>query len=151
MKKVIVGADDLYQCAKAVVEYLKEKGYYVEVTGSLKTGKPEPWPTVAYEVAISVARGEASWGVVICYTGTGVSITANKIYGVRAALCNDPQTARGARLWNDANVLAMSGRLVTDILAREIIDAWISVEAPDPSELENIEKLKEIDRAYRRM
>jgi ribose 5-phosphate isomerase B len=150
VKKVVVGADDLYQCAKALVEYLREKGYQVEAVGSLKTGEPEPWPTVAYEVAMSVARGEAQWGVVICYTGTGVSIVANKIYGIRAALCNDPQTARGARLWNDANVLAMSGRLVTDILAREIVDAWISVESPDPSELDNIEKLKEIDRTHRK-
>jgi ribose-5-phosphate isomerase (EC 5.3.1.6) len=76
--------------------------------------------------------------------------SCNKIYGIRAALCNDPQTARGARLWNDANVLAMSGRLVTDILAREIVDAWIYVESPDPSELDNIEKLKEIDRTHRK-
>jgi ribose 5-phosphate isomerase B len=69
--------------------------------------------------------------------------------GVRAALCNDPETARGARLWNDANILAMSGRLVTEILAREIIDAWLSIKQPDPSEEENIRKLMEIDEKYR--
>jgi ribose 5-phosphate isomerase B len=69
--------------------------------------------------------------------------------GVRAALCNDPETARGARLWNDANILAMSGRLVTEILAREIIDAWLSIKQPDPSEQENIAKLREIDEKYR--
>lgn len=150
MRRVVVGSDDLYPCARSAVEYLREKGYQVEVVGSLKTGKPEPWPDVAYAVATAVARGEADWGVLVCYTGTGVSIVANKVYGVRAALCNDPQTARGAKLWNDANVLAMSGRLVTEILAREILEAWISVEGPDPSELPNIERLKEIDRAHRR-
>ena len=149
-RKVVVGSDDLYPCSRAVVEYLRGKGYSVEVEGSLKTGKPEPWPDVAYAVATAVARGEASWGVLICYTGTGVSIVANKVYGIRAALCNDPGTARGARLWNDANVLAMSGRLVTEILAREIVDAWLSVERPDPSELTNIEKLMKIDEAHRR-
>jgi ribose 5-phosphate isomerase B len=148
--RVIVGSDDLYLCAKTVVEYLKEKGCTVLTTGSLRTGKPEPWPQIAYEVALAVARGEVDWGVAICYTGTGVSIVANKVPGVRAALCNDAQTARGARLWNDANVLAMSGRLVTDIVAREIIDAWLSVDRPDPSEEANIRLAKEIDEKHRK-
>ncbi len=148
--KVVVGSDDLYVCAKAVVGYLREKGCAVLALGSLKTGKPEPWPQVAYEVALAVARGEADWGIVVCYTGTGVSIVANKVLGVRAALCNDAQTARGARLWNDANVLAMSGRLVTDIVAREIVDAWLSVERPDPSEEANIQLVKEIDEKHRK-
>jgi len=88
-------------------------------------------------------------GFLVFCTGTGVSIAANKLPGVRAALCNDPETARGARLWNDANILAMSGRLVTEILAREIIDAWLSIKQPDPSEQENIAKLREIDEKYR--
>jgi ribose 5-phosphate isomerase B len=148
--RVIVGSDDLYVCAKTAVEYLKEKGCAVLTAGSLRTGKPEPWPQVAYEVALAVARGEVDWGVVVCYTGTGVSIVANKVYGVRAALCNDAQTARGARLWNDANVLAMSGRLVTDIVAKEIIDAWLSVDRPDPSEEANIRLAKEIDEKHRK-
>jgi len=150
MPKVIVGSDDLYACALEAVEYLKKKGYEVIVTGALKTGKPEPWPDVAYEVAQAVSRGEVEFGVLVCYTGTGVSIVANKLPGVRAALCNDPETARGARLWNDANILAMSGRLVTNILAREIIDAWLSMKQPDPTERENIEKLKQIDNKHRR-
>jgi ribose 5-phosphate isomerase B len=149
LPRAIVGSDDLYACAREAVEHLRRKGFEVVVVGALKTGKPEPWPLVAREVGLAVARGEADFGVVVCYTGTGVSIAANKIPGVRAALCNDPETARGARLWNDANVLAMSGRLVTDILAREIIDAWLSVKAPDASELENIERLKSIDEEFR--
>lgn len=150
MPKVIIGSDDLYACAREAVEYLKKKGFEVLLAGSLKTGKPEPWPDVGVEVAMAVSRGEVDFGILICYTGTGVSIVANKIPGVRAALCNDPETAKGARLWNDANVLALSGRLVTDILAREIIDAWLSIKEPDPSEKLNIEKLKNIDEAYRR-
>ncbi|MCX8184573.1 MAG: RpiB/LacA/LacB family sugar-phosphate isomerase [Sulfolobales archaeon] len=150
MKKVIVGSDDLYPCARFAVEYLKERGYEVEVVGSLKTGRPEPWPDVAHAVALAVARGEADWGIVVCYTGTGVSIVANKVYGVRAALCPDAQTARGARLWNNANVLAMSGRLTTEVVTREILEAWTSVENPNSSELQNIEKLEEIDRTHRR-
>ena len=150
MVKVMIGSDDSYICAREAVEYLRKKGFEVTVTGALKTGKLEPWPDVALEVAQAVSKREVDFGIVVCYTGTGVSIVSNKVPGVRAALCNDPETARGARLWNDANVLAMSGRLVTDIVAREIIDAWLSVEKPDPSETHNIEKLNNIDREYRK-
>jgi len=149
MPRVVVGSDDLYPCAREAVEYLKKRGFEVLTEGALKTGKPEPWPIVAHEVALYVSRGLVDFGVLVCYTGTGVSIVANKLPGVRAALCNDPETARGARLWNDANILAMSGRLVTEILAREIIDAWLSIKQPDPSEQENIAKLREIDEKYR--
>lgn len=150
MPRVILGSDDLYACAREALDYLKKKGLEVMVSGSLKTGRPEPWPDVAHEVALVVSRGKADFGVLVCYTGTGVSIVANKVPGIRAALCNDPETARGARLWNDANILAMSGRLVTDILVREIIDAWLSVKEPDPSEVPNIMKLKKIDEEYRK-
>lgn len=150
MGKVIVGSDDLYACAKEALEYLKRKGFEVIPSGALKTGRPEPWPDVALEVAEAVSRGEVNFGVLVCYTGTGVSMVANKVYGVRAALCNDAETARGARLWNNANVLVMSGRLVTDIVAREIIDSWLSVKEPDPSEIPNIIKLEEIDKKHRK-
>jgi len=144
-KRVAVGADDLYPAVNAVVRYLKEKGFEIVPVGAVKTGSPEPWPLVGYEVGRLVASGEADWGVVICYTGTGVSIAANKVRGVRAALCNDAETARGARLWNDANVLAMSGRLVTEYLAREILNAWLSTAGIDESEARNIALLKKLD------
>lgn len=150
MVRVAVGSDDLYPCVKGSVEYLMNKGFDIVALGSVKSGKPEPWPDVALEVARLVAGGSVDWGILVCYTGTGVSIVANKVYGVRAALCNDPGTARGARLWNDANILVMSGRLVTEIMAKEIIDAWLSVAAPDPSEIPNIERLKSIDAEFRK-
>lgn len=150
MRRVIVGSDDTYACAREAAEHLRRRGFEVALAGSLKTGKPEPWPDVALEVALAVIHDEVDFGVLVCYTGTGVSIVANKVPGIRAALCNDPVTARGARLWNDANILVMSGRLVTDIVAREIIDAWLSVDKPDPSELANIEKLKRVDEEFRK-
>jgi len=87
-------------------------------------------------------------GVLCCWTGTGVSIAANKLPGVRAALCGDAETARGARAWNDANVLCLSLRTTTEALAREALDTWFSA-SPDQGETENVEKLKEIDRRYR--
>ncbi|MDT7897818.1 MAG: RpiB/LacA/LacB family sugar-phosphate isomerase [Armatimonadota bacterium] len=144
-RKVIVGADDGYPAAHAACDYLREKGFEVIPIGSLVTGKVEPWTDVAMEVAQRVVQGEADFGVVVCYTGTGVSIAANKIRGARAALCNDAKTAEGARKWNDANILAMSGRLVTAEVAREILDAWLSVTEIDPTEANNIAKLKAFD------
>ncbi|MGB9725271.1 MAG: isochorismatase family protein [Fervidicoccaceae archaeon] len=140
-KRVAIGSDDLYTAASMAKQYLESLGYEIYPVGSLKTGKPEPWPEVGREVGLLVSTGKVDWGIVVCYTGTGVSIAANKVKGVRAALCNDPETARGARLWNDANILAMSGRLVSDILAKEILKAWISVEGPEESERENIAKI----------
>ena len=145
-KKVVVGSDDIYPIVNTVIEYLREKGFEVITIGAAKTGKIEPWPIVGYEVGKLVASGEVDWGIAICYTGTGVSIAANKVKGVRAALCNDPGTARGARLWNDANVLVLSGRLVTTYLVREILDAWISTIAIDESEAKNIEILRSLDK-----
>jgi ribose 5-phosphate isomerase B len=145
MVTVSIGSDDVYPVALYVLEELKRRGYNVIIHGSLLTNKLEPWPDVAKDVALDVARGEASTGIVICYTGTGVSIAANKIKGIRAALCFDAQTARGARLWNDANVLALSGRATSNQIAKEILDEWFSVKQIDENERENINKIKKLE------
>lgn len=142
---VAVGSDDLYAAAKAACEHLERKGFNVVRFGALLTGEMCSWVDVAVHVSRMVQIGEAVFGVLICYTGTGVCMVANKFKGIRAALCNDAKSAECARLWNDANVLSMSGRLVTEELAKEILDAWLSVTEPDPSEAENIAKLKRLD------
>ena len=103
-------------------------------------GQGEPWPDVGRRVGELVASGECELGVVCCFTGTGVSIAANKVPGVRAALCTDADTARGARRWNDANVLAFGLRLTTVTLVEELLDAFLAAEA-DPSEAANVAKL----------
>jgi ribose 5-phosphate isomerase B len=87
-----------------------------------------PWPEVAACVAHDVADGVADEGILFCWTGTGVSIAANKVPGIRAALCGDAETARGARLWNDANLLCLSLRTTTEALAQEIIKAWFTTQ-----------------------
>ncbi|MEM1982572.1 MAG: RpiB/LacA/LacB family sugar-phosphate isomerase [Sulfolobales archaeon] len=143
--RVAIGSDDNYYIANYVANYVKSKSFNIVLVGSLKSGKPEPWPLVGYEVGKLVASNAVDTGIVICYTGTGVSIAANKVKGARAALCFDARTAQGARLWNDANVLALSARLLSEEVAKEIIDAWFSVREPDPSELNNIKLLKEFD------
>jgi ribose 5-phosphate isomerase B len=100
----------------------------------------DPWPDVGRRVGEAVAGGDADRGVVCCWTGTGVSMAANKVAGVRAALCTDAETARGARTWNDANVLALGLRLTSPELAREMVDAFLATE-PDETEREQIAKL----------
>lgn len=85
---------------------------------------PTPWPAVARAVAEAVAGGAADEGILFCWTGTGVTIAANKVRGIRAALCDDAETARGARLWNDANVLCLSLRRTSAVMAEEILDMW---------------------------
>ena len=143
--RIAVGSDERTHVTDAVVEELRGRGHQVDTLGPL-SGEPLQWADVAREVAERVARGESDQGVLFCWTGTGVSIAANKVPGVRAALCHDAETARGARLWNDANVLCLSLRATTEVVARETLDAWFSVEAPDPSEAENIEKVRALDR-----
>ena len=143
--RIAVGSDERTHVTDAVVEELRGRGHQVDTLGPL-SGEPLQWADVAREVAERVARGESDQGVLFCWTGTGVSIAANKVPGVRAALCHDAETARAARLWNDANVLCLSLRATTEVVARETLDAWFSVEAPDPSEAENIEKVRALDR-----
>lgn len=107
----------------------------------LLLGEGDPWPTVGRLVGEAVASGAADRGVVCCWTGTGVSMAANKVPGARAALCADAETARGARRWNDANVLAVSLRLTSSALAGELLEAFLSTEV-DPDELEAIAQLR---------
>ena len=84
------------------------------------------WPKVAFEVAYKVADGTFDQAVLFCWTGTGISLAANKVKGIRAALCQDAATAAGARKWNDANILAMSIRVISEEIAKEILEAWFS-------------------------
>lgn len=143
--KVAVGSDEKSPTTDAVVEELQRRGIEVELHGPLRGGG-EQWAEVSEEVARAVAAGDAERGIVFCWTGTGCSIAANKVAGVRAALCPDAETARGARKWNDANVLAMSLRLTTPILAREILDAFLDTNDVDPEEIPNIERVRRLER-----
>lgn len=143
--RVVIGSDERTPTTDAVIEALRERGVEVEAHGPL-AGEEKEWAEVSEEVARAVADGEAEQGVLFCWTGTGCSIAANKIPGIRAALCADAETARGARSWNDANLLAMSLRLTTPILAKEIVDAWLETKDVDPTEVENIERVRRLER-----
>lgn len=146
--KIAVGSDERTHLTDLVVEELRKRGIDVELHGPLRGEKME-WTDVAREVSERVAEGACDQGILFCWTGTGVSIAANKVPGIRAALCQDAKTAEGARKWNDANVLAMSLRATSQTVAAEILDAWLGT-APDESEKSNIEKVSEIEKKYRR-
>jgi ribose 5-phosphate isomerase B len=111
---------------EAVEHWLRERGHEVRRFGALEPEGDDAWPSVGRSVGVAVAAGDADCGVVCCWTGTGVSIAANKVEGVRAALCGDATTAGGAREWNDANVLCLSIRSTTPALAEEILAAWFA-------------------------
>jgi ribose 5-phosphate isomerase B len=130
--KVAFGTDETTELTDLLVRMMSDAGHDV-----LVACVDRPWPEVGHSVGTAVASGLADRGIVCCWTGTGVSIAANKVPGVRAALCTDGETAAGARRWNDANVLAVGLRLTSPAVAREMLDAFFSTE-PDPGEAANI-------------
>ncbi|HSL57526.1 MAG TPA: RpiB/LacA/LacB family sugar-phosphate isomerase [Acidimicrobiales bacterium] len=134
--RIAFGTDEVTPVTEAVVRRLTEAGHLVEVVGA-----GDPWPDVGRRVGEAVATGRVERGVVCCWTGTGVSIAANKVTGVRAALCTDAETARGARRWNDANVLAFGLRLTSEQVAGELLDAFLTAE-PDADELDAIARVE---------
>ena len=143
-----IGSDEKTRVTDVVTEYLRTKGIEVEPLGAL-TGQPMDWADAARAVAERVASGAADQGVLFCWTGTGTTIAANKVPGIRAALCHDAETARGARMWNDANIVVMSLRSTPEAVAREICDAWLEGK-PDPAELPVIDKVRAMDEGARR-
>ncbi len=122
--RIAFGTDERTPLTDAIVAALEKRGHEVVVRM-----EDEPWPDVGRSVGQAVAESRAERGVVCCWTGTGVSMAANKVPGVRAALCTDAETARGARRWNDANVLALGLRLTSETVAEEMLDAFLSTEA----------------------
>jgi ribose 5-phosphate isomerase B len=146
--RIAVAADSLDGVARRIPELLAGLGHDVGVHGALVEGVAEGdpravWSTCAREAAGEVAAGRADQAVVACWTGTGVSIAANKVSGVRAALCTDAATAAGARRWNDANVLALSLRLTSDQVLAEILEAWFGTgPSEDPGDAEAIEAVE---------
>lgn len=146
--KIAVGSDERTHLTDFVIEELKKKGIELELHGPL-AGEPIQWAEIAEKVAERVADGACDQGILFCWTGTGVSMAANKVPGIRAALCADAETARGARRWNDANVLAMSLRLTSPIVAKEILESWFSTDV-EKEEIPNIERVKAIEGRYSR-
>ena len=148
--KLAIGSDEKSHLTQSVIEALKERGHDLLLIGPLDDDNLS-WPQVARAVAEAVVGGKAEEGILFCWTGTGVSIAASKVPGIRAALCVDAETARGARLWNDANVLCLSLRLLSEAVTEEIIEAWFSTAyEPNPEDDACLAQIKEIELEYSR-
>src|SRR5919204_6933773 len=143
--RIAVAADEDTGVAGAVVAQLRDRGHEPLLHGALAAGERADWAWASEAAARDVAAGRAEQGVVACWTGTGASIAANKVPGVRAALCADAETARGARKWNDANVLALSLRSTSDAELQEILDGWFEGEpSGDEDDVANVRHVDEI-------
>ncbi len=136
---IAFATDDRTPVTDGLQAHLRAGGHDVEVLG-----EGDPWPECGRRVGEAVADGRAERGIVCCWTGTGVAMAATKVAGVRAALCTDAETARGARRWNDANVLALGLRLTTEALAAEIADAFLGDTTVDPHEADAIARLEPV-------
>ena len=145
--RIAVSSDERTGVADAVLTELRRRGHEPIAHGALADGDREDWAWASEAAARDVAAGRAEQAIVCCWTGTGASIAANKVPGIRAALCGDAQTAEGARRWNDANVLALGLRLTAEAALAEILDAWFAA-APsdDAGDRANVEHLAEIER-----
>jgi ribose 5-phosphate isomerase B len=144
--RVAVSADEVTGVAEALPEELRRRGHEVILHGAYVTEERPDWAWASEAAAREVADGRAEQAVVACWTGTGASIAANKVAGVRAALCADAATADGARRWNDANVLALSLRLTSEAQLGEILDAWFAGSSSrDADDVQNVAHLGEIE------
>jgi ribose 5-phosphate isomerase B len=145
--RISLAADELHGVARLLAAELRGRGHELLLHGALAEGERADWAWASEAVARDVVAGRASEGIVCCWTGTGACIAANKVPGVRAALCLDAATAAGARRWNDANVLALSLRATSDATLVEILDAWLAAEpSAEAEDLANVAHLGEIER-----
>ena len=135
--RVAFAGDDENETTEAVVRALVEGGHEI-----VRPEDGASWPDLGRFVGRAVVDGRADFGVVMCWTGTGTAIAANKVPGVRAAVAWDPWIARGARLWNDANVLAMSLKRLAPDVAVEVLQAFLDTTESDPDEARNIADLE---------
>jgi len=146
--RISVAADELTGVAYPLVQDLRRRGHEPLLHGAYVEDERPDWAWACEAAARDVAEGRADQAIVLCWTGTGAAIAANKVPGVRAALCTDVKTVEGARRWNDANVLALSLRRTGLIELEEMLNVWFSEPASDdPQDVENIAHLSEIETA----
>ena len=146
--RIVIGSDERNRMTDVLVEELNRLEHEITLIGPL-ADEDLTWPHVARRVAEAVAQGHAEEGILCCWTGTGVSMAANKVPGVRAALCDDAETAKGARLWNNANILCLSIRRTSEIMAREILEAWLNTSyKPNQEDDACLAALSELEQDY---
>lgn len=145
-----VCSDESFPVHEVIIDELMRLGHEVVRFGALKSGRDESWVCTAEEATLAVVNKECDEGIFFCYSATGIAMVANKFPGIRAALCVDAETARLARVWNHANVVAMSNRLVSEVVAKEIIHAWLNTPWDEQGKAE-VEKLALLEAGLRKI
>jgi ribose 5-phosphate isomerase B len=146
--KLALSTDERTHLVDTLIEELQKRGHEVEYFGP-EPGKEADWPEVTLQAVERVAGGQADEAIVMCWTGTGCTLAANKVPGIRAALCQDAETAKGARIWNHANVLGLSLRATPDAVAKEILNAWFDTPySSDDWNRRQIQHIKDIEKKY---
>ncbi len=144
--KIAIGSDHAgFELKETIKTFLKEKGIKVKDFGTHSEERVD-YPDYAIPLAESVARGEENFGILICGTGIGMSITANKVKGIRASLCSDVYSAHSAREHNNANVLCLGGRVLGKELAKEIVNTWLNASFLGGRHKRRIDKIMNYER-----
>ena len=146
--RIALLSDEPAEVHGALKAHLVDRGHEIVPFGAIATGEDCAWAPAAEEAALAITRGDCDEGIFLCWTGTGISIAANKVAGIRAALCTDPVTAGGARVWNHANVLCLSNRSLTEPVAKAILDAWFDTD-PGKDGTDGVGALSEVDGRHR--
>lgn len=147
--RIALCSDEPYPVHTVIRDLLTARGHDIVAYGSVASGQDQPFAQVAEQAAIAVQRGDCDEGIFLCWSGTGISIAANKVAGVRAALCSDPGTAHAARVWNHANVLCLSNRTLSDDMAKEILQAWLETDPGHEGDA-GVALLAEVDARHRK-
>ncbi len=146
--RIAVSADERTHLVDFIVEELQKRGHDTVFFGP-EPGQEADWPEVTLNAVEQVAGGQADEAIVMCWTGTGATLAANKVPGIRAALCHDAETAKGARVWNHANVLGLSLRATPEAVAKEILNAWFDTAYSDDEwNLRQIQRIQDVERKY---
>ena len=146
--KIAVCSDESYSVGDYVVSELRKRGHHVLRMGALDGPSDVPWAEAAEQAARKIVDGVCDEGIFFCWTGTGIAMAANKLPGIRAALCSDPGTAAGARIWNHANVLCLSNRTLSHDMAGEILDAWFGTPPGNKGD-DGVARMAAVDERWR--
>lgn len=145
--KIVISSDEYFPLIDLLIEEVQKRGHEVRYFGPGKNDKAADWPEVTLQAIQEIEKGKADEGIVLCWTGTGCTLIANKVPGIRAALCVDAETAKGSRTWNHANVLGLSLRLTSPAVLKEILTAWFETPfSTDAWNLRQIERVQELDK-----
>ena len=145
--KISISSDEYFPIIDELIADVMQRGHEVLFFGPAKDGKPQDWPEVTLKAIAELKSGQADEGIVLCWTGTGCTLVANKVPGIRAALCVDAETAKGARKWNHANVLGLSLRTTSPAILKEILTAWFDTPYTDDEwNLLQMKRIEELER-----